>query len=97
MAKYISNKQIDSLKSNNLEDFHSIGKAVWNFISSVYQTTWNLLYANKHSNTLRKKIIAKFTLKIQPITNKSNKVIDKPIPVNIEKIPLYFHQIPEGG
>jgi len=37
MAKYISNKQVDSLKSNNLEDFHSMSKAVGNFISSVYQ------------------------------------------------------------
>ena len=28
IAKYISNKQVDSSKSNNLEDFHSMGKAV---------------------------------------------------------------------
>jgi len=47
MARYISNKQIDSSKSNDLEDFHGIGKAVWNFISSVYQINWNSLYANK--------------------------------------------------
>ena len=38
MAKYISNKQVDSSKSNDLEDFHGMGEAVWNFISSVYQT-----------------------------------------------------------
>ena len=37
IAKYISNKQIDSSKFNDLEDFHGMGKAVWNFISSVYQ------------------------------------------------------------
>ena len=47
MAKYISNKQVDSSKSNNLEDFHGIDKAVWNFISSVYQANWDSLYANK--------------------------------------------------
>ena len=28
IAKYISNKQIDSSKFNDLEDFHSMGKAV---------------------------------------------------------------------
>ena len=28
MAKYISNKQVDSSKSNNLEDFHGMGEAV---------------------------------------------------------------------
>ena len=37
MAKYISNKQVDSSKSNDLKDFHGMGEAVWNFISSVYQ------------------------------------------------------------
>ena len=37
MAKYITNKQVDLAKSNNLEDFNSIGEAIWNLISSVYQ------------------------------------------------------------
>jgi len=86
MAKYISNKQVNLLKSNDLEDFYSMGKAVWNFISSVYQANWDSLYADKQSNFLRKKIAAKFTPKIQPTTNK-NKIIDKPTPVNIERIP----------
>ena len=86
IAKYISNKQVDSSKSNNLEDFHGIDKAVWNFISSVYQANWDSLYANKQSNSLRKKIVAKFTLKIQPATNK-NKIIDKPTSANIKRIP----------
>jgi len=37
MAKYISNKQVNSLKSNDLENFHGIGEAIWNFISFIYQ------------------------------------------------------------
>jgi len=37
MAWYISNKQVDSARSNNLEDLKGIGEAIWNFISSVYQ------------------------------------------------------------
>ena len=53
MAKYISNKQVDSLKSNNLEDFNSIGEAIWNFIFSIYQSKWNSLITDKNSNTLR--------------------------------------------
>jgi len=85
MAKYISNKQVDSSKSNDLEDFYGMGKVVWNFISSVYQANWDFLYANKQSNSLRKKIVAKFTPKIQPTTNK-NKIIDKLTLVNIERI-----------
>ena len=59
MAKYISNKQVNFSKSNDLENFHGIGEAIWNFISSVYQAKWDSLYADKYSNTLRKKISAK--------------------------------------
>jgi len=36
MTKYISNKQVDSAKANELDDFKGIGEVVWNFISSVY-------------------------------------------------------------
>ena len=36
MAKYISNKQVNSAKANELDDFKSIGEVVWNFISSAY-------------------------------------------------------------
>jgi len=38
MVRYITNKQVDSSKPNDLEDFNSIGEAIWNFISSVYQS-----------------------------------------------------------
>jgi len=88
IAKYITNKQVNPAKSNNLEDFNGIGKAIWNFISSVYQSKWNLLIADKNSNTLRQKISAKFTLKVPLASNRNNKSIDKLIPVSIEKIPL---------
>jgi len=87
MAKYITNKQVDSLKANNLEDFHSIGKVVWNFIFSIYKANWDALYANNNSISLRRKIVAKFILKIQPTTAKNIKVINKLSLVSIEKIP----------
>jgi len=37
IAKYISNKQINSDETNKLDNFNDIGEAVWNFISSVYK------------------------------------------------------------
>ena len=37
IAKYISNKQINSSKANELNDFDGMGNAIWNFISSVYK------------------------------------------------------------
>jgi len=87
MARYISNKQVDSLKSNDLEDFNSISKAIWNFIFLVDQANWDSLYADKQSNFLRRKIAAKFTPRIQSATSKNNKEINKPSPVIIERIP----------
>jgi len=38
MAKYIGNKQVNLVKSNDLEDFKGIGEAIWNFISLIYQS-----------------------------------------------------------
>jgi len=38
MAKYISNKQVDLVRSNDLNDFKGIGEALWNLISLVYQS-----------------------------------------------------------
>ena len=43
MAKYISNKQVDSAKANELDDFKGIGEVVWNFIFSVYNANWDVL------------------------------------------------------
>jgi len=53
IARYIANKQVDLVKSNNLEDFKGIGEAIWNLISSVYQAKWDSLIADKNTNTLR--------------------------------------------
>jgi len=36
VTKYISNKQIDPKKSNDIQDFKGIGEIVWNLISLVY-------------------------------------------------------------
>ena len=87
MARYITNKQMDSSKSNDLEDFNSIGKAIWNFISSVYQSNWDSLYADKQSNSLRRKIATKFTSRVNPSLGKNNKETNKHIPANIDRIP----------
>jgi len=37
MAKYISNKQVNLVRSNNLNNFKGIGEALWHLISLVYQ------------------------------------------------------------
>ena len=90
IAKYITNKQVNPAKSNNLEDFNGIGKVIWNFFSSIYQSKWNSLIADKNSNTLRQKISAKFTPKVPPASNRNNKFINKLIPASIKKISPYL-------
>ena len=59
MAKYISNKQVNSAKANELDDFKGIGEVVWNFISSVYDANWDVLVTNENFISLRRKIAAK--------------------------------------
>jgi len=86
IAKYITNKQVNLAKSNDLEDFKSIGEAIWNLISSVYQSKWDSLIADKNTIFLRKKILDKLTPRIILLSNCNNKTVDKPIPASIEKI-----------
>jgi len=86
MAKYISNKQVDLVRSNDLNDFKGIGEMLWNLISSVYQSRWNSLSVNKNTKSLRKKISAKLTPRIIPTSSCSNKALDKTTPASIEKM-----------
>ena len=87
MARYINNKQVNLARANNLEDFNSIREAIWNLISSVYQSKWDLLIADKNLNSLRQKTSVKFTSKVPALFNRNNKSINKPTLASIEKIP----------
>ena len=53
MVKYISNKKINLKTANEFKDFDGIGDVVWNFISLVYQSSWDSLYTDNKSKTLR--------------------------------------------
>ena len=88
MTKYILNKQVEPTKTNNLNDFNSIEDAVWNFISSIYDTNWNALFTDNKFTTLRKKIVAKFTPRIQLIPQRNPKWINKLFLASIERISL---------
>ena len=89
MAKYIQNKQINGGKDNDLNNFDSIGDAIWNFILVVYIARWDALYTNQKTNTLRSKISSKFTLRTIPTNGNNKKEIAKSVPVTINKaLPL---------
>ena len=85
MAKYISNKKVNPKTSNDLEDFNGIGDVVWNFLSSVYQSSWDSFHTDNHSKSLREKISAKLTPRVVLLT--TNKTIKTPNPVTINKAP----------
>ena len=88
IVKYISNKQVNSSKTNELIDFDGMGNAIWNFISSVYEAKWDSLITDNKSTTLRTKISSKFTPRVASNTNKNNKEITKLVPISIKKAPL---------
>ena len=87
MAKYIQGKQINSGKVNNLSDLDSMGDAIWNFISSVYEAKWDTLHTDQKTNTLRSKISAKFTPRIPLSNGNTKKDIPKSTSVTINKAP----------
>jgi len=86
ITKYISNKQIDLVRSNDLNDFKDIGEVLWNLISLVYQSRWDFLSVDKNTKSLREKILAKLTTRIILTLSHSNKASDKTTPASIKKM-----------
>jgi len=76
MGKYIQGKSIDS-NPNNIKDLEGVGKAVWEFFSSIYDLHWNGLYVDEANTTFRNKIKFKFTLQVPKSmnNNKSKEIV----------------------
>jgi len=89
LAKYIQNKQVNGNMANDLGDFDGMGDAIWNFISSVYGAKWDVLYTDNKTNTLRAKIVSKFTPRIPALVPNGNNKKENPksTPVTINKAP----------
>jgi len=85
MSKYIANKQVNGKEVNDLKDFDGMRDAIWNFISSVYEAKWDTFHTDNKANTLRAKILSKFTPRVMP--NSNRKEIAKQVPMSIEKAP----------
>jgi len=89
LTKYIQNKNVNSVKVNNLINFDGMGDAIWNFISVVYVAKWDALFTNQKTNTLRNKISSKFTPRTPPTSGNNKKEIPKSVPITINKaLPL---------
>ena len=88
MEKYIQGKVIDG-NPNNIKDLEGVGKAVWKFLSSIYNLYWDGLYMNKANTTFRNKVKSKFTSQVPKSTenNKGKKVI-KPTFISLIPPPI---------
>jgi len=76
-------------KVNKLKDFNGMGDAIWNFISSVYESKWDVLSTDQNTNNLRSKIYSKFTPRTPPPKGNSKKNTPKSTPIIINKaLPL---------
>jgi len=94
MKKYITSKSIKGAKANDLKDLMGMGKALWEFINTVYKSQWNALYIDNNT-TFRSKVKAKFNPQIKKTfaSSKSKKVvkltyvlpISLPIPAKLSK------------
>ena len=60
MQKYILGKSIKSDKANNVGDFKNMDKAMWEFISAIYELHWDNFFIDDNKLTFRSKVKLKF-------------------------------------
>ena len=89
MGKYIRGKSINN-DPNNIKNLEGIGKAVWEFLFSIYDSHWDDLYINNTNTTFRNKVSSKFTPRVPNNSNINNKgkeivksIFISPIPSSI--------------
>jgi len=72
IGKYIRDKSIDN-DPNNIKNLKGVDKAVWKFLSSIYNSHWDDLYVNNTNTTFRNKVSSKFTLQVPKNSNINSK------------------------
>ena len=89
MGKYIRGKAINN-NPNNCKDLEGVGKELWEFLSSIYESHWDMLYADSSKNTFRGKVSSKFTSRIpkNPSTNGKEKNKAKPMFISLVSPPI---------
>ena len=61
IANYIRSNKIKKEKANNIPELKNFGEVIWSFISSIYESEWNILSLNKNNKSFRGKVSYKFT------------------------------------
>jgi len=80
MQKYILDKAIKGKKANNIKDLEGVGKAAWEFISSLYEAYWDNLFVDDQKTLLRNKVKSKFSPQAfnKPNNNKEKNIVKPP-------------------
>ena len=73
--------------TNDLSDFNGMEDVIWNFISAVYGAKWDVLYTDNKTNTLRAKILFKFTPRTPTSNGNNKKDLPKSTLATINKAP----------
>ena len=61
MHKYILGKSIKNSGANDVEDFKGMGKAMWEFISTIYDSHWDSFVVDDNNMTFRNKVKFQFS------------------------------------
>ena len=85
IKKYISGKSINDDKANDFKNLSGMGKSIWEFISSVYDSHWDTLFVDKNNMILRNKVKSKFAPQVK-FPQTLNKGKDTPKPTFVSSI-----------
>jgi len=89
IQKYILNKSIEDNKVNNVKNLEGIREVVWGFISTLYESHWDQLFADKNNLSFRYKVKAQLSLQtIKETSPKKGKNIDKPVTISVLPLPI---------
>jgi len=79
MRKYILGKSIKNSGANDVEDFKGMGKAMWEFISAIYDSHWDIFFVDDNNTTFRNKVKSQFSPQvIKPKASSKGKETVKP-------------------
>jgi len=79
MCKYMLGKAIKSDGANDVEDLNSMGKALWELISAIYDSHWDNLFIDNNKMTFRNKVKLQFSPQVpKPKVSLKDKEMVKP-------------------
>jgi len=110
MCKYTLGKVIEGDKANSVKDLEGVGKAAWEFISSLYKVHWDSLIVDDSKMSFRNKVKSKLSSQIVKVpVNVKGKESVKPTyvssllspilvksPKEVNKISKYFKKNPSS-